>query len=63
MLIHGEADNFVPTEMSRRNYAACRSEKELLLIPGAGHGGAYLVGGETYRSAVTSFLNQHNPQA
>lgn len=63
LLIHGEADNFVPTEMSRQNYAACRSEKELLLIPDAGHGGAYLVGGETYRSAVTSFLNKHNPQA
>ena len=63
LLIHGEADNFVPTEMSRQNYAACRSEKELLLIPDAGHGGAYLVGGETYRSTVTSFLNKHNPQA
>lgn len=39
--IHGSADDFVPCSMSRENYDACASEKELLVIPGATHAMSY----------------------
>ena len=37
LFIHGEEDGFVPCEMSRKNYDACASRKQLLTIPGAAH--------------------------
>lgn len=56
LLIHGEEDGLVPCEMSRTNYEACSSEKELLLVPGADHGMSYMVDGKTYISKMKSFL-------
>jgi len=38
LFIHGEADNIVPFRMLREVYDACPCEKELLAVPGAGHG-------------------------
>ena len=38
IFFHGEADDFVPCDMSRENYAACAGPKALITIPGAGHG-------------------------
>lgn len=57
LLIHGEADDFVPCEMSRENYDACAGWKELVTIPGAGHAVAYYVDIPTYEKAVTQFLD------
>ena len=37
LLIHGEADELVPVEMSWENYHACGSEKEILIVPKANH--------------------------
>ena len=37
LFIHGLEDDFVPVESSRINYAACASEKDLFLVPGATH--------------------------
>ena len=37
-LVHGEADHFVPCAMTQAAYDAAVCEKELLLVPGAGHG-------------------------
>ena len=45
---HGEADDFVPCDMTRQLYEACVSEKTLVLIPHAGHGLCYLVAPDTY---------------
>ena len=45
---HGQADAFVPCDMTVRLYEACVSEKTLALIPGAGHGLCYLVQPERY---------------
>ena len=36
IFIHGEADDFVPCEMSRANYEACIAPKAILTVPGAG---------------------------
>ncbi len=49
---HGEADDFVPCEMSRVNYEACPTPKKLLTVPGAGHGLAYVLAPEAYLAAL-----------
>ena len=59
LLIHGLADDFVPSDMSRENYAACRSEKELVLVEGAGHGLSYVVEPERVKAAIGAFIRKH----
>jgi Prolyl oligopeptidase family. len=60
LFIHGGDDTFVPTYMSEKNYAACASPKELLIIPKAHHAQAYLVEPETYQKAVTEFFGKYS---
>lgn len=62
LFIHGEADMFVPTEMVYRLYEVCKSEKELLTIPRAGHGTAYQVDREKYEAVLEAFLQKHMPR-
>lgn len=56
IFFHGEADAFVPCEMSRRNYDACRSPKRLVTIPDAGHGLSYPVAPEKYLEELRDFF-------
>lgn len=56
IFFHGEDDEFVPCWMSRINYDACTSRKELVLIPGAGHGLSYPAAPEVYLDALRSFF-------
>ncbi len=49
---HGQADDFVPCEMTELLYKACPAPKVLALIPGAGHGLCYLVQPEEYIDAI-----------
>ena len=60
-LVHGGADDFVPTDFGRENYAACAAEKELLIVPGAGHAVSFLVDPETYRARAAAFLDRVLP--
>ena len=60
LFIHGAADTFVPVEMTYENYAACRAPKELLIVPGAGHGLSYWVEPEKYKKAVRDFWENHD---
>ena len=55
---HGEADDFVPCDMSRRNFEACASRKRLVTIPGAGHGLCYLVDPERYLKELDAFFSE-----
>ena len=55
---HGEADDFVPCYMSRRNFEACTSRKRLVTIPRAGHGLCYLVDPERYLKELDNFFRQ-----
>ena len=57
IFIHGEGDDFVPCEMSRRCHEACSSRKALLTVPGAGHGLAYPVAPEEYLAALDEFFS------
>ena len=56
IFFHGEADDFVPAWMSKRCYDACSSKKELITVPGAGHGLSYPVAPERYLSALRDFF-------
>lgn len=58
LFIHGMDDDFVPCTMTVRAYFACRSEKDLLLVPGARHGYAYAVDPEGYEAALDRFLEK-----
>ncbi len=54
--VHGEADDFVPPEMSRKNYDACAARKHLLLIPDAGHCLGYVEAPERYLKELNEFF-------
>ena len=53
---HGEADDFVPCDMSRSNYEVCASRKALITIPGAGHGLSYALDPEHYLQTLSDFF-------
>ena len=53
---HGEADDFVPCDMSVRLHEACASRKALVTIPGAGHGLCYPVAPEHYLNTLRDFF-------
>lgn len=55
IFIHGEADAFVPHEMSVRNYEACAGPKLLYTVPGAGHGLAFPADQEGYLRKLKTF--------
>jgi pimeloyl-ACP methyl ester carboxylesterase len=56
LFLHGDADRFVPFDMSRRLYANARQPKRLVLIPGGGHNNSARVGGKLYLKAVSNFV-------
>jgi fermentation-respiration switch protein FrsA (DUF1100 family) len=58
ILIHGEADDFVPCEMSRKVFDACASQKKFVTIPGAGHGLAFPTDKEGYLKALADFQKE-----
>lgn len=62
LLVHGEADDFVPCDMSRRIAAACTSRLFFLTVPDAGHGCSFLTDPEGYKQAVNDFLTHVLPK-
>ena len=60
LFVHGSEDCFVPVSMTYQNYRACAAPKELLIVPGAGHGMSYLLEPERYRHAVHRFWKTHD---
>lgn len=59
LLVHGLADDFVPSFMTQQAYDACNSEKQLLMVPEAGHGTAFLKAKEEYVNLVVHFLKEN----
>ena len=56
LLLHGEADRFVPCEMSRSIHASCASPSQLHTFPEAGHCLCYMIDPLRYEDVVTRFL-------
>ena len=58
LMVHGGADNFVPARFSEACFAACRTDKELHIIPGADHGTGYIVDLPRCQGALKRFLTK-----
>lgn len=58
LLIHGLADNFVPSHMSQRAYDAYQGPKELILVENATHGMGYVTEPERCRKALEEFFDR-----
>ena len=56
LLIHGEADNFVPCEMSHKIHSACRGRHEIHTFKDAEHGLSYLQDTPRYEKVVRAFV-------
>ncbi len=59
LFIHGGNDEFVPTGMVNRLFDACNSEKELFIVPGAGHGAALNADPDGYIAKVKDFTEKY----
>lgn len=57
---HGDADDFVPHEMSVRNFEACTAKKLLFTVPNAGHGLSYLIDPDGYVRALNDIFAEHS---
>lgn len=58
LFIHGDSDTFVPTEMVHTLYENSPVEKELYIVPKAGHGEAFRMDPVKYESVVTGFVGK-----
>ena len=54
---HGDADTFVPMEMTLENYRACVAPKELFIAHGATHGLSFLVEHDAYKARLYEFFD------
>lgn len=57
LFFHGESDDYVPCDMSRQVFDACKSRKQLVTVPDAGHGLCYLVDNAGYMKAAGEFFD------
>ena len=57
IFFHGEDDDFVPCDMSRKNYEACTAPKTLSVIPGAAHCLGCLVDTKGYLDTLNKFYD------
>lgn len=55
IFFHGDDDAYVPCDMSRLNYEACKAEKKLVIVPKAGHGLSYMLDQDGYIEALREF--------
>lgn len=56
LFIHGTTDTFVPCHMSQTSYDACASEKEIVLVEGAGHGRSFSTDPTRVSGAMKAFI-------
>ncbi|QTD39916.1 alpha/beta hydrolase [Sporosarcina sp. Te-1] len=58
LLIHGDSDDLVPTEMAYELYEAAGGEKELWIVPNAGHTKAFDNGTADYVERIQTFVQR-----
>lgn len=56
LYICGDSDLYVPVDMAMRIFDACTAEKELLIVPCAGHAASYMLEKERYQKSITEFI-------
>lgn len=58
LLIHGDADTFVPCRMCYEIYDNCKGPKDILIVKGAGHAESFYKNRERYEEKLTEFLGK-----
>lgn len=53
---HGRADDFVPYDMTLKNYGACNSKKWLLISEDAQHGMSYVKSPDEYKKCISELF-------
>ncbi len=61
LLIHGDIDDFVPTEFVYQLYDATQGEKELVIFEGANHAESFKSDPKKYESTVKNFISTYMP--
>ena len=56
LFMHGDSDTFVPCSMVYDLYYACKTEKKLVIIEGAGHVESCYRDADLYEGAIESFI-------
>ncbi len=59
LFIHGAEDKFIPIEMSRRLYEACKAPKECLWMEAAGHAQSAYKDPELYYGTIREFVEKY----
>lgn len=59
LYIHGEADTFVPTELTYELYNHTNSKAEMITFEGAGHGEAFVIAKDRYIHKLNEFLEKY----
>ncbi|VTS40976.1 alpha/beta hydrolase [Streptococcus porcinus] len=59
LFIHGDKDDFVPTNMVYNNYKATSGPKEIYIAKGAKHARAYETDKKQYEKEITNFLKKY----
>ena len=58
LLIHGDADTFVPCSMCEEIYENCASDKRKLIVKGAAHAESYYKDMQAYENALTELIER-----
>ena len=61
LFIHGDADDIVPIELSRKLFEVCPSPKTFRVAPGAGHNDLVEMAGDSYWEWIKQFINSVAP--
>ena len=56
LMIHGEEDSYIVSEIARQLFNCARSPKELWMVPGAKHNAAVMVAAEAYSRRLGDFF-------
>jgi fermentation-respiration switch protein FrsA (DUF1100 family) len=59
LFIHGDKDDFVPTEMVYKNYKATNGPKEMLIVKGAKHAKSLETNSKQYIAKVKEFCDKY----
>jgi fermentation-respiration switch protein FrsA (DUF1100 family) len=59
LFIHGRCDKVVPISMTKDNYYACNSKKEMLIVDKADHALSFVESKKEYEYRVLSFVNKN----
>lgn len=58
LFVHGDADAFVPEDMSHECYEACQGKKQIIIFPKAAHAQSHFTHPERYESALLGFADE-----